>query len=140
MRRNSSTHVLQQHYFVASDDVGLRSETQYLERSSKRQRFRGRLKKTSATGTEAGLSVRPHASLSDESRAVLRQVPTEVPAKSLDARFVRLSQLLELLPVSASTVWRWVRSGRIRAIKLGPRITVFSIEEVVDVFFSEAAR
>lgn len=57
-----------------------------------------------------------------------------------ESQFIRLAQLLELLPVSASSVWRWVRSGRIRAFKLGPRITVFSLEEVMDVFFSEAAR
>ncbi|MGS5088509.1 helix-turn-helix transcriptional regulator [Hydrogenophaga sp. A37] len=76
--------------------------------------------------------------LSGEKRGVDR--PTWQRTESMgEPQFIRLSQLLELLPVSASSVWRWVRSGRIRAIKLGPRITVFSREEVMEVFFSEAA-
>lgn len=53
---------------------------------------------------------------------------------------LRPKDVLALLPVSKSTLWRWVRSGRLTAFKLGPRITVFSREEVMDVFFSEAAR
>lgn len=53
---------------------------------------------------------------------------------------LRPKDVLALLPVSKSTLWRWVRSGRLTAFKLGPRITVFSREEVIDVFFSEAAR
>lgn len=71
-------------------------------------------------------------------------VLTQSAARSADAnlqpQYIRLSQLLALLPVSASSVWRWVRCGRLKAIKLGPRITVFSRDEVMDVFFSEAAR
>lgn len=53
---------------------------------------------------------------------------------------LRPKDVLALLPVSKSTLWRWVRCGRLTAFKLGPRITVFSREEVMDVFFSEAAR
>lgn len=56
------------------------------------------------------------------------------------AACLRPKDVLALLPVSKSTLWRWVRSGRLTAFKLGPRITVFSREEVMDVFFSEAAR
>jgi excisionase family DNA binding protein len=54
--------------------------------------------------------------------------------------YLRPKDVLVLLPVSKSTFWRWVRSGKLTAHKLGPRITVFSREEVMDVFFSEVAR
>lgn len=53
---------------------------------------------------------------------------------------LRPNDVIALLPVSKSTLWRWVRVGKLTAIKLGPRITVFSRAEVMDVFFSEAAR
>lgn len=56
------------------------------------------------------------------------------------AACLRPRDVLALLPVSKSTLWRWVRCGRLTAFKLGPRITVFSREEVMDVFFSEVAR
>lgn len=56
------------------------------------------------------------------------------------AACLRPKDVLALLPVSKSTLWRWVRCGRLTAFKLGPRITVFSREEVMEVFFSEAAR
>lgn len=54
--------------------------------------------------------------------------------------YMRLNEVLSLVPVSASTVWRWARTGKLTAIKIGPRITVFSRAQVMDVFSSEAAR
>jgi excisionase family DNA binding protein len=39
-------------------------------------------------------------------------------------------ELAEVLNVSVRTVWRWVRAGRIRAVKIGPQATRFTYEEV----------
>ena len=36
-----------------------------------------------------------------------------------------------LVPVSASTLWQWVRDGKFpRPVKLGPRTTAWSVESV----------
>jgi predicted DNA-binding transcriptional regulator AlpA len=54
--------------------------------------------------------------------------------------YLRANDVLALIPVSKSTLWRWVRCQKLKPWRLGPRITVFSREEVMDVFFSEASR
>ena len=37
-----------------------------------------------------------------------------------DERHYKLAELEKILSVSRSTLWRWIRTGRLRAIKLGP--------------------
>lgn len=150
MQRNSSNYVLHQHGFVNSDEVGLSSETLSLDRPPKNLRYRRRLKNTSAIAKGHDLFVTTHTPLpgdiervdqrSQATKPAATHTPLLLAAEIGEPQCIRLAQLLELLPVSASSVWRWVRSGRIRAYKLGPRITVFSRKEVMDVFFSEAAR
>ena len=57
--------------------------------------------------------------------------------------YLRLSQIVgkkpttddpglpALVPVSASTLWQWVRDGKFPApVKLGPRTTAWSVESV----------
>lgn len=47
--------------------------------------------------------------------------------------FVRPNQILRPLgplPISRSTFWAWVAAGRLQPIKLGPRLTVFSVADV----------
>jgi prophage regulatory protein len=45
--------------------------------------------------------------------------------------FLRLSAVLELIPVSRSAWWEGCRSGRYpRPIKLGPRITAWAVEDI----------
>jgi prophage regulatory protein len=47
--------------------------------------------------------------------------------------FVRLSQIIRPsgpLPISRSTFWAWVAAGRLQPIKLGPRLTVFHVDDV----------
>ena len=45
--------------------------------------------------------------------------------------YVRLKQVLNVIPVSKSTWWAGVKSGRFpKSIKLGPRITVWRAEEI----------
>lgn len=57
--------------------------------------------------------------------------------------YLRLSQIVgkkptaddpglpALVPVSASTLWQWVRNGKFPApVKLGPRTTAWSVESI----------
>ncbi len=45
--------------------------------------------------------------------------------------FLRLPQVLKLIPVSRSTWWAWVKQGRAPApVKLGPRTTAWRAEEI----------
>jgi prophage regulatory protein len=54
---------------------------------------------------------------------VYRQLPSD--------GFVRLPQILAVLPVSRSTFWSWVKSGKApKGIKLSPRITAWRVEEI----------
>lgn len=46
-------------------------------------------------------------------------------------RFLRLRQVLNLIPVSKSTWWKGVKTGRFpKASKLGPRTTVWRESEI----------
>ncbi len=48
-----------------------------------------------------------------------------------DTGFVRLSTVLKIMPVSKSTWWAGVKSGRFpQSIKLGKRITVWRVEDI----------
>lgn len=45
--------------------------------------------------------------------------------------FVRLPQVLAVIPVSRSTWWAWVKSGKApKGVKLGPRITAWPAESI----------
>lgn len=45
--------------------------------------------------------------------------------------FVRLPDVLRVIPVSRSTWLNWVRDGKApRAVKLGPRTTAWRVEEI----------
>lgn len=48
-----------------------------------------------------------------------------------DAGLVRLPDILRIYPVSRSTWWAGVKSGRYpRSVKLGPRITAWRVEDI----------
>ena len=48
-----------------------------------------------------------------------------------DIGFIRLPQILAVIPVSRSTWWVGVRSGRFpKPVKLGPRITAWRVEDI----------
>jgi prophage regulatory protein len=48
-----------------------------------------------------------------------------------DTGFLRLPQVLKLIPVSKATWWAGVKSGRFPAsIKLGERITAWRVEDI----------
>lgn len=47
--------------------------------------------------------------------------------------FLRLPQVLALVPVSRSTWWAGVKTGRYPTpVKLGPRITAWRVEDIRD--------
>ena len=47
--------------------------------------------------------------------------------------FVRTKQILAVFPVSRSTWWEGVRTGRFPPpVKLGPRITAWRVEDIRD--------
>lgn len=51
--------------------------------------------------------------------------------------FLRLPQILSLIPVSRSTWWSWVRDGKApKPVKLGPRITAWHAESIRDLIAS----
>ncbi|WP_319466198.1 AlpA family phage regulatory protein [uncultured Pseudodesulfovibrio sp.] len=51
--------------------------------------------------------------------------------------FVRLPQILSVIPVSASTWWRGVKSGKYPGpVKLGERTTAWRVEDILDLIDS----
>lgn len=45
--------------------------------------------------------------------------------------FLRLPQVLSIIPIGKSTWWLWVRTGKAPApVKLGPRVTVWRVEDI----------
>lgn len=45
--------------------------------------------------------------------------------------FVRLPQVLSVLPISRSLWWSWVKEGKAPAgIKLSPRVTAWRVEDI----------
>jgi predicted DNA-binding transcriptional regulator AlpA len=54
------------------------------------------------------------------------QIPS-LPEFSL----VRVSQIVQMIPISEATWWRWVREGKVkRGIKLGANVTVWKLTDV----------
>tara|TARA_B110000046_G_C12774056_1_gene306096 strand:- start:290 stop:490 length:201 start_codon:yes stop_codon:yes gene_type:complete len=49
-------------------------------------------------------------------------------------KYYRANELKELLAIGLSTVWLYAQQKRITPIKLSPRVTVFSIDEINKVF------
>jgi len=45
--------------------------------------------------------------------------------------FLRLPQILELIPIGKSTLWLWVKQGKFpKPFKLGQRTTAWRVEDV----------
>lgn len=54
------------------------------------------------------------------------QIPS-LPEFSL----VRVSQIVQMIPISEATWWRWVREGKVKkGIKLGANVTVWKLADV----------
>lgn len=58
------------------------------------------------------------------------QVPTKVLPLPQEG-FIRIAQVLHVLGIGKTSLWQGVKSGRYPApIKLGPRTTVWRVEEI----------
>lgn len=54
--------------------------------------------------------------------------------------FVRLPQVLKVIPVSKSTWWQGIKDGRFpKPIKLGPKTTAWRVEDIRDLIASKQA-
>ncbi len=55
-----------------------------------------------------------------------------VSTKNLpETGFVRLPQILNLIPISKASWYRWVSEGRApKGLKLGPKTTAWKVEEI----------
>ena len=52
-------------------------------------------------------------------------------SKITEVRFLRLPQVLELIPVSRSTWWAGCKSGRYpKPVKLGPRTSAWRVADI----------
>jgi prophage regulatory protein len=59
--------------------------------------------------------------------AIISSVSISLP----ETGFIRLPTVLALIPVSKSTWWVGVKSGRFpKPVKIGPRITAWRVEEI----------
>lgn len=63
-------------------------------------------------------------------------MPKNHQTKEIDVmrgeRFLRLKQVVQIIPVSKSTWWAGVKSGKFpAAIKIGPRTTVWKYSDLV---------
>lgn len=57
--------------------------------------------------------------------------PTRLPDTLLRDGFLRLHQVLSLIPVGRSTWWAGVKDGRYpKPVKLGPRTTAWRVEDI----------
>jgi predicted DNA-binding transcriptional regulator AlpA len=57
--------------------------------------------------------------------------PVTAPGTIPVTGYVRIRQILEIFPVSSSTWWEGCKEGRFpKAIKLGPRTTVWRAEDI----------
>ena len=45
-------------------------------------------------------------------------------------KLLRPAQVLQILPISRSTLWAGIKSGKFKAYHLGPRTTVLRADEV----------
>lgn len=50
-------------------------------------------------------------------------------------RFLRAKELAEYFCIGESTVWYYVKHGRIKSIKASPKVTIFDVIEVEKALF-----
>ena len=48
-------------------------------------------------------------------------------------RFMRIAEILSVIPIGRSTWWKWVAEGKApKPVKLGPRTTAWKADEVYE--------
>ena len=43
---------------------------------------------------------------------------------------IRVNELSQRYKISKPTIWRWIKEGKLKSYKIGPKITVLDIQEV----------
>lgn len=51
-------------------------------------------------------------------------------------KFLRAKELADYLCIGESTVWYYLKIGKIKSIKISPRVTLFNVEEVEEALCS----
>jgi len=60
----------------------------------------------------------------------VQHATAQVSTGSTDG-FLRLPQILDLIPIAASTWWLWISQGKApRGVKISPRVTVWSRKSI----------
>lgn len=60
-----------------------------------------------------------------------RNLPQKVPFTIPEIGYLRLPQVLRLIPIGKSTLWAWVAAGKFpKPVKLGPRTSVWRVGDV----------
>lgn len=63
----------------------------------------------------------------DDRRMKTNPIQTTIP----EVGFIRLPQILRIIPISKSTWWAGVKSGRYpQSIKLGPKSTAWRVDDI----------
>ena len=63
--------------------------------------------------------------------------PNQNPTLLNEASFLRLDQILKLIPIGRTTWWNGVKSGRFpKPVKLGTRITAWKTEDIKGLIIS----
>ena len=57
--------------------------------------------------------------------------PVQTKPQSIKPSFLRLPQVLQLIPIGRSTWWRWVAEGKApKGIKLGEKTTAWRSDQI----------
>ena len=58
---------------------------------------------------------------------------TQFSTDPVSTGYLRISQILQLIPIGRSTWWQWVSIGKApKPLKFGPRITVWRAEDIAE--------
>jgi excisionase family DNA binding protein len=45
-------------------------------------------------------------------------------------QYIRVAELSQKCRISVPTIWRWIKEGKLKAYKMGPKITALDVQEV----------
>jgi excisionase family DNA binding protein len=45
-------------------------------------------------------------------------------------QYIRVAELSQKYKISQPTIWRWIKTGKLKSYKIGAKITVLDIQEV----------
>lgn len=60
---------------------------------------------------------------------ITKNMETQIKDKNNEPKFLRAKELAEYFRIGESTVWYYLKKGKIESKKLSPRVTVFNVKE-----------